>query len=620
VSKELHFKWVIQLQSSPEQLWYYVADTDRLNHDIGYSKIERVDEGDITNNRKTAKQVIMGRLEQQWTEEPFEWIRPYRYSTLRDYSKGIFQHIRQRLDMRTMREGGTELTYQLWVLPRYRLLRPFIRSSFQNTQFEDLFRHYDDLAQQRRYDYVVSPFVQDITNYTREGRSRLMQMESKLVEGGADRKIARKLVSYVAEADDMSLNNIKPYALADYWRMPRRQVLETALIATRAGMLDMSWDLLCPSCRSRKDSVKSLRNIGKTVHCDACQIDYTANFEYSVELTFKPNPLIRELDATEFCVGGPGVTPHVLAQQLLQPGESRNVPGPPDVGSFRIRTMTQKGGVQFRVVGRKGKNELKIDAADLTTWANDQSLLHRDNGIITLSNHTDTEQLFLVEHLVWADQAVTAADVTTKQTFRDLFSSEALRPDEQISIGSLTIVFTDLIGSTAMYHEIGDAPAFGRVMDHFDILREHIKEENGTIVKTIGDAVMAVFREPDNAVRAMAQAQRQLDDKGVGLRVGIHNGRCIAVTLNDRLDYFGTAVNMTARLEGFSNGHDVIISDAVYRDPAVMSYLEDTTKLKTESFHARLKGFPEQSYDLWRITHDNLLETANLPQTAQQRS
>jgi class 3 adenylate cyclase len=447
-----------------------------------------------------------------------------------------------------------------------------------------------------------------------------MKMEAKLVEGGAPQPIARKLIAYVAEADDMSLNNIKPYALADYWHLPRRDMLETALIATRAGLLDMSWDLLCPSCRNRKEGVKSLSEISKTVHCDACQIDYTANFEYSVELTFKPNPLIRELDATEFCVGGPGLAPHVLVQQLLKPDEQRRVPGPPDVGSYRLRTMAQNGGIMFRVEGHGGLAEIVAEASELDIWSQGEAMLHHDNGIITLSNHTPNEQLFMLEHLVWADQAVTAADVTTKQMFRDLFSSEALRPDDQISVGSLTIVFTDLLGSTALYHEIGDAPAFGRVMEHFDVLRENIRQEDGTIVKTIGDAVMAVFRQPDKAVRAMTKAQLAMDEVGIGLRVGIHTGRCIAVTLNDRLDYFGTSVNMAARLEGFSNGYDVVISEDVYNDPAVSNYVQANTNIIPSEFTAQLKGFPEQRYTLWRLSDKDLLETVNEAQTAPQRS
>jgi class 3 adenylate cyclase len=209
--------------------------------------------------------------------------------------------------------------------------------------------------------------------------------------------------------------------------------------------------------------------------------------------------------------------------------------------------------------------------------------------------------------MTWSDQAATAAEVTALQVFRDLFSNEALRPGEQISVGSLTMLFTDLRGSTQMYREIGDAPAFGRVMSHFDVLREAIKEENGAIVKTIGDAVMAVFKNPAGALRAIMKAQEILaappdGSRPLMLKVGIHSGPCIAVTLNDRLDYFGGTVNMAARLEGLSTGGDVVVSPSVFADFEVAEMIEDVrNNLKSEPFEIMLKGFDEERFTLWRI-------------------
>src|SRR5207237_10467467 len=117
-----------------------------------------------------------------------------------------------------------------------------------------------------------------------------------------------------------------------------------------------------------------------------------------------------------------------------------------------------------------------------------------------------------------------------------------LRPGEQISVGTLTVLFTDLKNSTRLYREIGDATAFGHVMNHFDILKEVIAGHDGALVKTIGDAVMAVFRQPSAALKAMLDAQQRLANPNgaqpLNLKAGLHVGRCVAVTLNDRLDYF----------------------------------------------------------------------------------
>jgi class 3 adenylate cyclase len=171
----------------------------------------------------------------------------------------------------------------------------------------------------------------------------------------------------------------------------------------------------------------------------------------------------------------------------------------------------------------------------------------------------------------------------------------------------MTLLFTDLLGSTRIYREIGDAPAFGCVMNHFDVLRDAVSAQQGAVVKTIGDSVMAVFPRPALALKALAAAQDSLASPPAGSRAlllkgGIHYGPCIAVTLNDRLDYFGSSVNLAARLAGLSSGRDMVISDAVRADPEVSEFLNNAEgMLAAESFVANLKGFDEEVFDLWRV-------------------
>jgi class 3 adenylate cyclase len=145
-------------------------------------------------------------------------------------------------------------------------------------------------------------------------------------------------------------------------------------------------------------------------------------------------------------------------------------------------------------------------------------------------------------------------------------------------------------------------------MNHFDVLKQVIAEEDGALVKTIGDAVMAVFRQPVSALRAMLHAQQRLATPSEGrqalsLKAGIHTGPCIAVTLNDRLDYFGSTVNLAARLEGQSTGCDIVLSNVVYSDPAVHQFLGDPeSNLLASRFEIPLKGFDEESFELWRVS------------------
>jgi class 3 adenylate cyclase len=128
------------------------------------------------------------------------------------------------------------------------------------------------------------------------------------------------------------------------------------------------------------------------------------------------------------------------------------------------------------------------------------------DGILNIVNAVKAS-LAVIERVAWSDQAVTAAAVTSRQIFRDLFSREILRQGERISVGVITIVFTDLKNSTQLYREIGDAPAFGRVLSHFDTVKA-ASPRGGGIVKTMGDAVMATFTHPVAALRAMRRPRR----------------------------------------------------------------------------------------------------------------
>jgi class 3 adenylate cyclase len=426
--------------------------------------------------------------------------------------------------------------------------------------------------------------------------------------------IANRLVDFIEHGDDLAVSSIRAYKLADDWKEPRRLVLEVCLQATRAGLLDFQWDLLCPLCRGAKRSEHSLKDIEKNVHCGTCKIDFTVNFDRYVELTFTPNPSVRRVDVPYFCVGSPEWTPHVVAQQLLPAGDQRELILPLESGNYRLRALELQG-AQDVTVSHGGATSAQVTVST-NGWGR-ESLRVDEKFSLSLKNDTDAEQLLILERTEWSDQATTAAEVTALQAFRDLFAEEALRPGEQISVGTLTILFTDLKHSTQLYREIGDATAFGRVMNHFDVVKKSIAEHDGAVVKTIGDAVMAVFRSAADGLGAMLEVQQMLAAPPDGvmplaLKAGLNTGPCIAVTLNDRLDYFGSTVNMAARLEGLSTGCDVIISRSVFEDAKVRELIE-SKGLSVVEFDMSLKGFEHERFELWRVSHKETQDHKQCP-------
>ena len=609
--REFHYRWEFDLESSPEQLWPLVADTNRFNRDTGVPAVEAVqsERNPLKNARRRLKLSVFG-IPVEWEEQPFEWTRPTRFGVTRRYTKGPISELRVLVELTARPSAadanqppGTKLVYQVWAQPRNVIglvAIPIQIGILSARSFARTVREYDELAKQGRTAANLSPTVEFVSG----GRARLLALSEKMAEQGTDGELVALLVDYIENADEFALARIRPYDLARQNNQTRREVLEACLCATRAGILDLQWNLICPMCRGGP-GLGSLQDLGSNVHCPGCNIDFAVNFEQSVELTFRPNPSIRKTASEMFCVGGPQVTPHIAAQQLLPPHSSRANDLSLDAGRYRLRTMSIPGWQHLRA-SENGAGPVTLRASN-EGWANEELEIATD-AKINFENATADEQLFILERTAWSDDAATAAEVTALQVFRDLFASEALRPGEQISVGTLTVLFTDLKDSTRMYREIGDATAFGRVMNHFDILKQAIADEDGALVKTIGDAVMAVFRSPVGAVRAMLYVQERLaapvgKTQPLSLKAGLHTGPCIAVTLNDRLDYFGSTVNMAARLEAQSTGDDVVISSAVYYDPEVRELLaEPDGGFSANRFEMPLKGFDEEQFELWRVT------------------
>jgi class 3 adenylate cyclase len=224
------------------------------------------------------------------------------------------------------------------------------------------------------------------------------------------------------------------------------------------------------------------------------------------------------------------------------------------------------------------------------------------DGSIHILNTGSAERYAVIEDRRWAQDALTAHEATTMQAFRDLFADAVLRPGDQVAIGRIAFLFTDIKGSSDLYNRVGDARAYGLVREHYAVLTRAVREHDGAVVKTIGDAVMAAFADPANALEAALAIRddiaRSNGDAAAGtgaeaaivVKLGLHVGPCIAVTLNDRLDYFGRTVNLAARLQNESQGGDIVLSQAMAEEPAVAQRLRD---LEPAAETARVKGFAE---------------------------
>jgi class 3 adenylate cyclase len=196
-------------------------------------------------------------------------------------------------------------------------------------------------------------------------------------------------------------------------------------------------------------------------------------------------------------------------------------------------------------------------------------------------------------HLAFAP-FLTGTRLLACQTFRDLFTSETIQETAGLGIRSMTMLFTDLKGSTELYERIGDLQAYALVQRHFERLGRVVRGHGGVLVKTLGDAIMASFLTPLDAVKAAVAMLQDIHrfNEGEGhkqliLKLGIHTGALIAVTLNDRLDYFGQTVNIASRVQGLARADEIVVTEDVYGASGVGEWLQGHVVERQE---AQLRG------------------------------
>lgn len=602
----IHILWQWQLKSTPEKLWPLITDTNQLYKDIHQPSIQSTH---LSNNVEPGLIQLsyngINRYE-VWEEEPYEWEYPFRFGVERYYQTGPYKNLNIQVDLQP-NEKGSFIKVELQAKPRINILslltslklKTVVKKRVKNTIYS-----YDRSAHKNEMLYRSAKRKKLV----RGGRQRLQQILEKLHNSDVDAHILEKVVDFILRADDLKLRQIRPYELADQWEISRKRVLEVFLRAAKADLLNFKWDLHCPHCRSIQHSVKTLNQIHEPIYCDNCERDFKVNFNKTIQLTFSPNPLIRKVNRAQYSMRDPGSKSHIFVQQYLLPGEDRFLKTSLPKGTYILRSSKSKGTARV-YVSKNGSETVHIELSSKGLEGEEAHIVPSPN--LSLKNSSPNTQLLTLERKSWSGQAVSAAEATSVQLFRDLFSDEVLKKGEKISVDNLTFMFTDLFDSTGIYHEEGDDKAVGQVINHFEILQHAVAYEEGAIVKTIGDSVMAVFCEPEQAFRAYLHAQQMLNEDDqfkneLQLKAGIHHGSCVAANLNSRIDYFGATVNIASRFVDFANENEIIISEQAFADHKLHEVLNNHhTKSTIKNVNTRLKGFDKESFSIKRIKIDN---------------
>ncbi|MGH6946129.1 MAG: adenylate/guanylate cyclase domain-containing protein [Kiloniellales bacterium] len=570
----------------PERVWPILGDTARFNEASGLPKhkIEETPEpdGSVTAIASTR----FGPFALRWREIPVNWVAPRWFEHRRDFLVGPLRSLTARLEL-APRAGGCRARYRVEAVPNGLVGRLLLAGGLLRAAGGAFLKAADQVEL-----HLATPelpaFPYRAPPASEAAKVRTADLVAEIERAGHGHGLAPRLAVHLLEGQEVDLLHLRPLRLARTWSAAPRDTIELCLSAARAGLLELTWSLLCPRCRIAKAEVPSLDRLPKGAHCSSCNIDYEGDFASNVELAFRPAPAIRPIEGGEYCMMGPMTTPHVRLQVTLPPHgrrvEAAELPG----GAYRVRTL-EPGAVCD--LDWPGGGFPEIVLGDETIAAG----VPAETGTVALENRTARARTLVLEERPWASDVLTAERVTNLQAFRDLFSDQVLRPGDEVSLRSVTLLFTDLSGSTALYGRIGDAAAYHLVREHFAFLTAIVREHDGSVVKTIGDAIMAAFAEPGQGLKAALAVRAAVADFNaksglppIAIKLGLHRGPCIVVTLNGRLDYFGSTVNLAARLQGEARGGDIVLSTQFAQDPAVGPILAGRAAGRES---ARLRGF-----------------------------
>jgi class 3 adenylate cyclase len=459
-----------------------------------------------------------------------------------------------------------------------------------------------------------------------------IQAQFSVLKQTADPAVADAILNLIEKGRDPELNRVNVLDFSKRNGLDEERVISGFLHASRLGLFDLTWNVLCPGCGGVLDAHSTLKSLRHDdYHCGLCACGYEASVDEQVEVAFTVSPQVRRIAAHDpntlpiwdyfkqmFWSSGvdfneesfTALSNEVVLDALELPAGEKAVLSLQLPQEFIIVFEPVTHSAQFiDVQGEPTKERQQLSLMYNRIQAPTGTMTLRPGPLrLSLDNQAGVRVLpsvFVAAealHLLIGKRKpfLTAKRMLSNQTFRDVFKADNLNVDQRLKITSLTFLFTDLKGSTALYERVGDLAAFDLVRAHFHALLEIIASEKGAVVKTIGDAVMATFIRPEHAIVAGLRMRAAMKDLNAArgredlvVKIGIHEGPCLAVMLNERQDYFGQTVNIAARVQSLSTSQEIHITAPVIGSPEVVSILARES-LKPIQKEAALRGIADK--------------------------
>ncbi|MEO0718005.1 MAG: DUF5939 domain-containing protein [Pseudomonadota bacterium] len=566
------------LSQSPAALWPLLADTNRLNEALGLPRYALSVDREPEDPRLLGHSVDSGRS-QVWEERPFEWVAGQWWRFERLFHKGPLKTLSGTLVLKRTPVGGAQVQFAISAEPDGLVGKTLLASGH--------LRKLANLLQERAEDVDAflagarpTPFSTQAPVRPREADRQIDGRASDMAKSDYSNGAAPALASMLAEAPDSELSEIRVRRLSRVLELPERETAEACLAATEAGLLQRRFIVICPRCRRPCADAPSLAELPERASCAVDAVEFGCDLALNVESVFTASPSVRALDRGFFCGSGPMTAPHVVIQQLLAPGERRVFPFTASTGGFRLRADPP--------IARPGEEDLGAEAVfdhqggafPMLAASGDAVAVGAPSpdGSIVFENHSTEPRLMRLERREWRADALTAAEISVLQAYRDMFPSDG--PAQAVRSGRLVFLHVAPAGQAAVAAQLGDERPIRALAAAASVAKVVARRRNGGIVRRLGDALTLVFLDPLDAVAAALELRAEviniLNAAGAqqaggltSLSFGVAAGRTVATRSDAGIDFVGQGATLAMALSHAGQPHGVHIASDLANAPGV---------------------------------------------------
>ncbi len=597
---EKTFTW--DLLSPPDQLWPLVSNTERFNRAIGLPAVDYTSKIDEQGNVRRFGECGLSFTRLKWEEHPFEWIEGRRMGVLREFQHDSyfspFRWFLSRVELEPLPNGGTRLQHSIRIQAQGSLGRRLAQIELQWKTGKSLgrvYRRMDDSLQATKSlasntsdasSLPIDPFEPTVA-LASVRKQRLQTRHERLLAEGVPMEVAERLIGYLEHAAIQDVSNLRPLAIASVLGVDAKQLVDACLTAAHVGLLQLSWELLCPTCRVAASSANLLSEINNHTHCDACNIDFQTDIADAIEMVFRIHPEIREPETGTFCIGGPAHSPHVAAQMRLLPGETVRLDLQLTPGLYVLRGPRLPSATSLHICSDTGvtscRHSLATQAGSVDTMT-----LRAGSQMIHLTNNFAVSHLVRLERAQQRHDRISAARALTIPKFRKYFPEHSFQKDCHVTAQNLTVLSCGLLAASRDWNagytmnggetENGgqDESSFRHVRDWLELCEQACTSHQGSFAQLDGEGMIAVFPDVANAFAAAVQmvslqanGNRQFKD----VSIGIDRGSVVMTTLLDRVHYLGPAVRNASELRR-STSPGIHTTNELAQDLAVAPILQ----------------------------------------------